>query len=142
VANDVAERPDGTLLLAGSIAGKVAVVRLLPDGKLDTTFKGTGIAATTIDGAAAAMTVDGDGRILLAVILDAYGSPNARRAAVVRLNKDGNLDSTFGQAGIAEIETQLTTDFASSIFLQPDGRIVVGGGAGNPPTVFFARLWN
>src|SRR5689334_9679089 len=56
------------------------------------------------------------------------GVPNI---AVVRLNKDGSPDATFGSEG------KVITDFgffdqSTSLAIQPDGKIVVGGITGQP----------
>jgi len=46
---------------------------------------------------------------------------------VARLNSDATLDSTFGNAGIVNTPIGLAVDVATSLAIQPDGKIVVGG---------------
>lgn len=106
----VAHTGDGKLLLAGyglysasSSTSDMAVVRLNSDLSLDTSFNnatdGNGIhfaGGRTIDFSgsnddATGILVQADGRILLVGNANAGASP-----AVVRLNADGSLDTTFG----------------------------------------------
>jgi uncharacterized delta-60 repeat protein len=46
---------------------------------------------------------------------------------VMRLNPDGTLDNTFSADGIAYVDISATDDEASSVVIQPDGKIVIGG---------------
>jgi uncharacterized delta-60 repeat protein len=69
-ANAVAVQPDGKIVLAGyaTITGGYrvfAVVRLNPDGSLDSTF-GTGGKLTAWYGGASAMVIQPDGKIVWA----------------------------------------------------------------------------
>ena len=56
------------------------------------------------------------------------GSPGADSITVQRLNRDGSLDTTFNKTGSVTIQTG-KSDWATSITLQPDGKILIGGGA-------------
>ncbi|MDQ3063377.1 MAG: hypothetical protein M3R14_11050, partial [Acidobacteriota bacterium] len=89
------------------------------DGDLDPSFDGDGIVITdngsTFE-SIADIAVQPDGKIIAV----GYGSPGI---IVVRYNPDGSLDSTFGTGGKAIIPSA----FPSSLALQPDGKIVLGG---------------
>jgi uncharacterized delta-60 repeat protein len=70
------------------------------------------------------VTVQADGKILLA------GSSDGDFAAV-RYNSDGSLDTTFGSDGIVTTDFG-SSDYCSSITVQPDGKILLAGlGNGN-----------
>lgn len=64
------------------------------------------------------------------------------RAIVFRLNRDGSPDATFGDDGIVTLEPASDEDErATSLLLEPDGRLVVAGSAGGEKEAgFLARL--
>jgi len=133
----VAAQADGATVLAGSIAvtggSNFGVVRLTPTGALDATFGGSGkavisFAATESAGTsrAAAVAVQPDGRIVVA----GTTSGNGDDFAVVRLNADGTLDTTFGSGGKVVFGFNRggrNDDILAGIALQPDGNIVLAG---------------
>lgn len=100
-------------------------------GQLDTSFAGDGTIMTFIPpildppgyntDIAEAVAIDSDGRILVA------GSRTERRFALERYNADGTLDTTFGTDGLATLPAPYDAE-AACLVVQPDGRIVVGGG--------------
>ena len=114
--------PDGKILVGGdfSVYGGYAIrglIRLLPDGPLDTSFLvGTGFSG---NGNVYTFTLLPDGKILVGGDFTAFnGTNNVNRIA--RLNSDGTLDTTF----------MTGTGFNSavnSIKVQTDGKIIVGG---------------
>lgn len=102
-------------------------------GDLDTLFNGTGKLAIQVGSAnndvAHAVAVQPDGKTVLAGTT-ATGSETD--FAVVRLNPDGSLDTSFGTGGIVTIPVAFpgqsqSTDDAESVLIQTDGRIVVVG---------------
>src|SRR4051812_10491620 len=94
--------PSGTTLVAGTdltAAGtpRGAVIRLRPDGSLDTRFGSHGVARIARAGREIrikAMVRDDSGRILLA------GSGQPPEGMVLRLRASGRRDTTFGNHGI------------------------------------------
>lgn len=115
----------------GSSGEDFAVVRLNTDGSLDTTFSGDGKVIVDIangnDGLNT-LAIQWDGKIIVGGL--AYtGATTDYDFALVRLNTDGSLDSTFG--GDGKVTTPVSTgsglDALYDIALQPDGKIVGAG---------------
>jgi uncharacterized delta-60 repeat protein len=135
---------DGKLLVAGTtssgpddiLSNQYAVYRINPDGSLDATF-GKGGRAATPAGAPLrhkpfALALQGDGKILLAGMQLLSINSNF---AVTRLNPDGTPDGSFGDGGVVTTlfppqlaqDWQIPSDFATTVAVQADGRIVVAG---------------
>jgi uncharacterized delta-60 repeat protein len=99
--------------------------RLTPSGGglLDPTFGSGGIVhlPSTTDNGATAVAVQPDGRVVVAGYAGNYIS-------VQRLNTDGSLDTTFNKTGSITIKSG-SYDFPKTVALQPDGKILIGGGA-------------
>jgi uncharacterized delta-60 repeat protein len=141
-ASGVAVQPDGKIVLAGTeflLGAKLfGVVRLNTDGAPDLSFSGDGNAEVDVgvDEVARSMTLQPDGKIIV------VGYVNSGDAFVIlRLNANGTRDSDFGTNGMGVVEVDFDVgggnkiDEASSVVVQPDGKIVVVGyadvGAGN-----------
>lgn len=101
------------LLLTGS-----AVTILATPGDLDTTFGILGQLSDTSLVNAQATAVQADGKIL------AVGNKSFR-AAVVRYNADGSIDTSFGTDGRVFADT--TYGIFHSVLVQADGKIVAAG---------------
>jgi uncharacterized delta-60 repeat protein len=102
-----------------------AVARYNLDGSLDTSFGSGGEVVTNLgsDVTMQAMAIEPNGEIVLAgENLTATGSGSGQ--AVVRYDLSGNLDTTFGNGGVA-INSAL--GIAHAVIVQPDGKIVTGG---------------
>lgn len=140
VARSVALQTDGKIVVACSSvsdsAYEFALVRYNTDGTLDTAFAGDGTATTDfgLGCEARSVVVQPDGKIVVA-----GGSSNGwdQDVAVARYDVDGTLDTDFAGDGT------VTTDFgdndeASSVVIQPDGRIVVAGWTFNGASYDFA----
>lgn len=132
-AQAVALQPDGKIVAAGSSRDTVnsddfAVVRYNPDGTLDNTFDGDGIATANIaaanSDAAFAVTIQPDGKILLA---GQTFNGSLTKIAVVRLNANGSPDTTFDGDGIVVTSIGSGSEQVRAIALQNDGKIVVAG---------------
>jgi uncharacterized delta-60 repeat protein len=132
--------PDGRFLLAGltknlgwSAQGSLALARFNANGTLDTTFgnKGSVVSSVAVDDTDTPgrhdvrVAVDAGGRIVVAAT-----TPNTNDFLVARFNPNGSLDATFGPARTGVVTTDIlggSIDFARSLALQGDGKIVVGG---------------
>jgi uncharacterized delta-60 repeat protein len=120
-------QPDGKIVAAGyeytlSDADNFALARYNQDGSLDTTF-GSGGRVSTDLGAferAYAIGIDSDGRLVVA-------GASRGRFALARYNQDGTLDPTFDTDGIVMTDFANDEDRATSIVIQPDGKIVAAG---------------
>ncbi|MGD9646608.1 MAG: PKD domain-containing protein, partial [Pirellulales bacterium] len=140
----VAIQADGKILVAGySQAGSFydfAVVRYNTNGSLDTSF-GVGGKAIAVVGAldeiAYSLALQSDGKILVAGIV-ANGSNND--VAVVRLNSNGTIDTTFDGDGFVTQGLGTSHDGAKVVLEQSDGKIVVVGHSTSGSNVDFALL--
>jgi uncharacterized delta-60 repeat protein len=107
--------------------------RLLAAGLLDTKFSFDGKAISDVNGqydAANAVAVQADGNIVVAgVVSDAvgFGYIGVFRYLGSGPNS-GELDPSFGPGGNGVFVTAFR-GFATSIVIQPDGKIVIGGGS-------------
>jgi uncharacterized delta-60 repeat protein len=127
---------DGKIVAAGSAMTSdnlddFAVIRYNIDGSLDTAFGNGGIVLVDFNGStdiANDLSIQSDGKIVLAgTTLDSsiYGQD----FALVRLNTDGSLDTSFGTNGKVTTDLAGRDDVANSLVIQEDGKIVVGGSA-------------
>jgi uncharacterized delta-60 repeat protein len=136
--HDVAIQPDGKIVIAGSTryhpnSNAFEVARYLPDGTLDTSFSGDGIAIAHFGspGCAAAnsLALQPDGKI---VVVGVQGC-NARheKFALARYLQNGHIDTSFsGDGKVTSSFKAGDCDVASGAAVQADGRIVVVGQAG------------
>ncbi len=139
-ANDLARsvtlQADGKILLAGysNISGNnhMALVRYNSDGSLDTSLNSTGIVTTNVgsgDNAYSMAIQPGpSGKILLGGY--SYIN-NISQITLLRYNSDGSLDTSFNGTGIVTTDIADSNDYALSIALQPDGKILAGGWSDN-----------
>jgi uncharacterized delta-60 repeat protein len=134
----VAVQPDGKIVAAGGadeggvLAKSFSVARYNPDGSLDTTFGSGGKTSANFASfgeRAEAAALQPDGKIVVAgnALLGVW-----QDFAVVRFNGDGSLDGTFGSGGKVTTDFEGQGDLATSVAIQPDGKILAAGGAGFP----------
>jgi uncharacterized delta-60 repeat protein len=126
-ATALALQTDGKLVAAGvardSSSGvtNIALARYNTGGTLDPTF-GTG---GTVIGAAAyaeALVVQTDGKLVVAGFAVAD-------FVLARYNPDGTPDTTFGVGGTVTTDFAGSSDLASALVVQTDGRLVAAGEA-------------
>ena len=74
-----------------------------------------------------AIALQPDGKLVVAghALLNATGND----FALARYNTDGSLDAAFGAGGIVRTDFFGLTDQAGGVAIQPDGKIIAGGGA-------------
>ena len=118
------------LALAGtlSFAGMAITAKAGP-GDLDLTFSGDGKLLDFLsrgDDSARGVAVQPDGKIVVAGS-SWTGQVRGSDFAVVRYNTDGSLDATFGTGGRVTTDFGSSGDWASSIAIQQDGKIVAAG---------------
>ncbi len=112
-------QPDGKILVGGSFTtyqgvSSNRIIRLNSDGSIDTSFNiGSGFG-----GAVRVVTLQPDGKILVGGEFGSYNGTQSR--FIARLNTDGSIDTTFNiGSGFNDVVT--------SIRLQSNGKIIVGG---------------
>ncbi|MBK8562441.1 MAG: hypothetical protein IPN76_03605 [Saprospiraceae bacterium] len=127
IANAVGLQTDMKIVVAGHQGwGNFVLSRYNPDGMLDSTFASVGTVSTDFGSVVTvnAIALLPDGKIVAAGRLGIFSD-----FALASYNPDGSLDNGFGLNG------KLTTDFgggndeASSLALQPDGKIIAVGNA-------------
>ncbi len=145
-ADALALQPDGKLVMVGrSYDGseyQIVLSRLLPDGSLDSEFADAGMLLEDLGGDYERfddVAVQTDGKILAAgLIRDSSGE---EKLALVRYLADGSRDADFGDDGVATFVLESGYDsYASTILIQPDGRILVGGSA-KGEALGIIRVW-
>jgi uncharacterized delta-60 repeat protein len=122
---------DDKIILAGFVGNssndRALLSRFKSNGELDSSFNKTGSVITKLPGDQVSIydvKIQGDNKIVIAGY--AGFSPDASFIAVRYLN-NGNIDSTFGNNGIAETKISTRMDWAGSLGIQKDGKIVLGG---------------
>ncbi len=117
---------DGKVLIGGSFSSyngtaRNRIARLNADGSLDTTFdpgvgaiSGVGWESASIHSVAA----QADGKVLIGGNFGAYN--HMPRLRIVRLNANGNLDTTFDPSAGASSSVH-------SVAAQSDGKVLIGG---------------
>jgi len=115
-------QPDGKIVAGGSFTTVNGVTRnylarLNPDGSLDTGFLGALMSGA--DNSVFTLALQIDGRIVVGGDFGRFNGVTRNR--LTRINSDGSNDATinFGQGADA---------FVSSLLIQPDRKIVLGGG--------------
>lgn len=132
----VAVQDDGKIIAAGtseelamdSGSYRLALIRYHSNGSLDTGFGSGGVVLVPSISSAQAVAVQPDGRLVTA----GHAWPGSTADfALARLNDDGTLDTGFGSGGIVTTSLTGNDDFAKSLALMADGRIVVAGASHN-----------
>jgi uncharacterized delta-60 repeat protein len=120
----------GKLLVAGGTAGSMMVLRLTPAGRLDRTFgaRGTGIATVSTGGFGGSIALQRNGGILVG---SSNGNSAGQPLVVARLTPAGQLDRSFGRAGIAQAlfwnPVQAESSGVDGLAVTPDGGAVAAG---------------
>ena len=133
---------DGKIIVGGvsyiNTWGDFALARLCPNGKLDDgvncgspAFGVGGKVITDFSGSSdwVSSVAVHDGKII------AGGSGGNKDFAVARYDANGNLDTSFGSNGKTTVSFGSGWDYGQDMLVQPDGKIVLAGGA-------YASDWN
>lgn len=155
--NAVALQPDGKIIVVGSgvVNGnqQFCIVRYTTNGSLDSTFGIGGFVYTLFEpfamnnvSEAMDIAIQSDGKIVAAGYVRGQTANGQDRCdwAIVRYLANGSLDPTFDLEGI------LLTDFgghsvdeiAASVVIQPDGKILAGGGSASSGVDFALARFN
>jgi uncharacterized delta-60 repeat protein len=117
------------IILAYVVSGRTV---LAVDGDLDPTFGTDGKVLTDFDHStdiANAVAIQADGKLVVVGTTYQDNDFSDEDFAVARYNPDGTLDKTFGTGGKVQTDFPGLAAVASSVVVQPDGKIVVAGGA-------------
>ncbi|MBK7268335.1 MAG: T9SS type A sorting domain-containing protein [Flavobacteriales bacterium] len=115
----IALRPDGKIVCTGPFGDGMA--RLNSDGSMDPSFDcGTGANYSIY-----ALTLQPDGKILIGGNFTSYNG--TARVGIARLNSDGDLDTSFDPGAGAPNGQFGQYGGVSSITVQADGKILIGG---------------
>jgi len=128
-------QPDGKILLGGEryfgdSNDDFTILRYNTNGTLDNTFDGNGVAAPVVSGFSDEhcydMALQPDGKIVM--VGTTAADDNAQtNLAIMRLNTNGSLDTTFNGTGILIVTFQNVNESANAVVIQNDGKIVIGG---------------
>jgi len=124
----IAMQPDGKILAAGDFTNIVGatryyVARLNTNGSLDSTFTSPLALASGL----ITVKVEVDGKILIGGDIEGQIFAPFNPNDMARLNVDGSYDTNFS-VGTGAVFSSGGTPRVRAIVIQPDGRIVVGGG--------------
>lgn len=130
-AADVAIQSDGKLVVVG-VSGfffseRFTLARYTPEGLLDDTFSGDGRVRSNF-GVARAVVLQTDGKIVVSGYGFVGGSGCETGAMLSRFTTTGAPDESFGEDGTTATSFNVASD-AQDLVVQPDGAIVVAGGA-------------
>ncbi|MBK9985280.1 MAG: T9SS type A sorting domain-containing protein [Saprospiraceae bacterium] len=131
---DLSIQPDDKILIVGitlkDTNSHIALLRLLPNGVLDSAFGINGVTILALEGRdnnGTSIALQSDGKIVLAGFT--Y-SPNTD-ALVYRFTPEGIPDSSFGTFGKIVTVIPFVSNGANDIVIQHDGKIVIGGFVGS-----------
>jgi uncharacterized delta-60 repeat protein len=130
--NSMTIQGDGKIVVGGVDYEQNAfmILRYNPDGTLDYSFGINGKATNDLGEDLAtkiiyAVALQTDGKIVAAGQYAKSGDDS--RIAVMRFNKDGSIDSEFGEGGITITSIGQYYDIVHGMSIMEDGRIVVTG---------------
>jgi uncharacterized delta-60 repeat protein/CSLREA domain-containing protein len=146
IATSAVLQPDGRIVVVGSTSAysfagfaRLAVVRYMPDGSLDTSFGVNGVILMDVSQDSSkdyelggTVFVQPDGRILVAV-------RSFAQSELVRFNSNGSLDKSFNTDGIVIIDVHSNNFSTLPAVLLSNGKILV---AYNDNSVTLARFNN
>jgi uncharacterized delta-60 repeat protein len=119
----LAVQDDGRILAAGSSTGRASVARYLPDGSLDPSFDHDGRVLIDLADEVRArdLAIQSNGKILVAL-------DDSWTFSVARLRRNGALDGSFGNHGIASEDLSPgSSDWTRTVALDASGGALLGG---------------
>jgi len=129
-------QPDGKII----VAGQSVVYRLNNDGSLDATFGNNGSTQITLN--ENLMYIKSIGIVNTKIVLGGYVRINSsnNNFAIVQLNYDGSLDTTFDSDGLNTYHISAGSDEGYSIKIQADNKILLFGQANGSINYDFATI--
>lgn len=154
-ASAVAVQPDGKIVVAGTCTGKFCIARLNENGTFDTSFTGIGgssaghfaVTIGTATDTLTAMTLQPDGKIVLAGYCDDGTGNSQTLFCVARLTTSGDFDASFdgpppvspanGRFLLPRIGvSSFVLERALAVALRANGKILLAGRCANAVTTF------
>lgn len=136
IVNNSLLQNDGKIIVTGLKEYNTSFAsRVNSDGTIDSSFGNGGIvvistnATTEANSLCYSSTLQSDGKIILVGNFTAFAGDN--NLMVIRLNSDGSLDTNFGVNGKLNLDLGSPYDFAYSVKIQTDGKILIGGTSGS-----------
>jgi uncharacterized delta-60 repeat protein len=134
---DMALQPDGKILVAGRVFAGVSgssaydamVIRVNPDGVLDTGFGANGWAMVDVGGnqdEAQGLALGSDGSIVIGGDTRSLSTGDTDLLAA-RFLASGALDPGFGRGGVVRLDLRTDFDSGYDVALQDDGKVVLVG---------------
>jgi uncharacterized delta-60 repeat protein len=123
----VIQLADGKLLMTGRSDDEFAMVRLNADGSLDATFDTDGkmfVGITANPDYALSVIQQADDKIVIAGYTSSAGNYDL---AIARYNLDGSFDVSFSGDGKLTMPIGSSSEAATSVIQQMDGKLVMGG---------------
>jgi uncharacterized delta-60 repeat protein len=127
VASDAVLQSNGGIVVSGTFG----LVRYLPSGTLDTSFGTGGLVSTSFPVNALNLQPNGE---IVAVGTGQGNNTSTGTFNIDRFTASGVLDPAFGVGGTVTTTFPQTAlgDGATTVLVEPDGNILVSGGAGAP----------
>jgi len=124
-------QPNNKILIPGRGDNYATLTRCNADGTLDSSFGENGFVRTNLYSSSAYIdllpaVVQPDGKIILGGKTGVYYPIKPDTSFLIRLNRNGTLDKTFGNSGYVQY-VNATTTYIYDIALQPDGKILTCG---------------
>ena len=134
-AYGVALQPDGKIVVVGRCSNGTntdfCLARYLASGALDLSFNSTGTVITTISSGndvARGVALQPDGKV---VVAGYCSNGTTYDFCLARYLASGTLDLSFNGSGTVITPIGVGDDYAISLALQPDGKIIVAGVCSN-----------
>jgi uncharacterized delta-60 repeat protein len=130
----LAAQPDGKIVAAGPASRGMGATRFNPDGTLDTSFGGDGVAFVPLGGRfdqtrVTAVAIQPDGKVVAAGWLrTAEATSFEQHFVIARFTPSGEPDTTFSGDGLVdEAPAGATTAAVNAIAAAPGGALVLAG---------------
>ncbi|MEI8007678.1 MAG: delta-60 repeat domain-containing protein [Bacteroidota bacterium] len=142
IANSLVIAPDGNMFVSGYTNSWFTLFKVTTGGRLDNTFGSKGMVKTSLksgEDLLSSIVLLPDNKILVSG--SAYNGTH-NDFAMLKFLPQGGIDTTFGTKGMFLMHARGGNDIASSMALQPDGKIIVVGSSsdGNYDAFALARF--
>ncbi len=125
-----AVQQDGKIVLGGYCEDAFCALRFNANGSLDTSFGSNGIVTDELglnDSFVECMTLQDDGKIILAGWGIQSHTYNFYESIVARLDENGQFDTSFGTNGYIVFDVHDDLDSAHDVEVLADGKIMING---------------